>query len=214
LPACLDIPRDPAERYNSDFLSKNNLKIARAKKKHKKIAGEHGIIYDKEKERAIVEDDFYDQKVSAKKRNYFTLRGKKNIDNFVRDNIKYLGSDLSIYYRESRLKGGNIPDGNDKDSSIFYLAENYAGYKQDKRAQEEIKLDEEKLYGSWETRKEKAYNRIEGEEILVSFDYINLLSKIRTEVYLNEKERTQSGGQLSKTSETIRDKIFNIFRGK
>jgi hypothetical protein len=215
LPACFDVPRDPVRKYNDDFLSKNSLKIARAKNRHKQIAQKHGIIYDKDKERALVGDDFYNQKVSAKKRNYFVLEGKKNIDDFVRNNIKYLGKDLSIYHVESKLKGNNVVDEDNENLPTFYLVENYDSYKQDKRAQEEIKLNEERLYGSWGARKEKAYNRIEGKEILVSFDYINLLSRIRTEVYLNEREQSQSSGSTSsRIGETIKDKIFNLFRGK
>jgi hypothetical protein len=212
--ACTRVIVDPAKKYNDDFLAKNNLKISRLRRKHKAIAKNYGIFYDKEKERITVEDDFYKTKTSAKKRKYFVLEGKENIDKYLKENIKYLGDDISVYYRESKLKGNGDSTNKNKDFEILYLTDNYSSYKEDRRIQKNIELDSEKLYGSWKERKEKAYNQIDGEEILVSFDYIDLLSRVRTEVYLEEKNNAGgSSSSISNTVTLIKDKILGIFKG-
>jgi hypothetical protein len=214
LTSCARVIIDPAKKYNDDFLAKNNLKISRLRRKHKAIAKNYGILYDKEKERITIDDDFYKTKTSAKKRRYFVLEGKENIDKFLEENIKYLGDDISVYYRESKLKGGGDSTNKNKDFEILYLTDNYSSYKEDRQTQKSVELDSEKLYGSWKERKEKAYNQIESEEILVSFDYIDLLSRVRTEVYLEEKDNAGgSGSGIANTVTLIKDKILGIFKG-
>jgi hypothetical protein len=211
--SCTRIVVDPAKKYNDSFLAKNNLKISRSKRKHKTLAKGYGILYDKEKERARVEDDFYKTKVSYKKRKYFVLEGKENIDKYIKENIKYVGDDVGLYYRESKLKGDGDSTNEGKEFEIFYLADNYDSYKEDRKIQKAVELSEEKLYGLWNERKEKAYNQIDGEEILVSFDYVDLLSRVRTEVYLEEKNRSGESGNVADVISSIKDKIFGIFKG-
>jgi hypothetical protein len=203
-------------------LAKNSLKISRAKKKHKEIAKEYGIMYDKKKERAKVEKSAYDNNSSVKNKKYFVLKGKENVDNYLKANIRYLGDADSIYYRESKLvKNSLVKDRITDNTPIFYLAENYENYKLDnKKTRKEVELTDEQLHGSWEERKEKAYNQIDQEDLLVSFDYIDLLSRVRNEVYLEEKKRdgaaadTADNEHITSITTTIKEKIFNIFKNR
>ncbi|MDR0572058.1 MAG: hypothetical protein LBG48_04375 [Rickettsiales bacterium] len=219
LTSCIKSVEDPAKAYNTQFLAKNWLKISRAKKKHKKIAKDYGIMYDKEKERAKVEKDAYKHKLTAKSRGYFVLKGEENVDNYLKENIKYLGDENTIYYKESKVIKNNLVDKRSTDDfPILYLADNYGDYKLDKKTQKKIDVADEDLYGSWDKRKEKSYNQIDQDEILVSFDYIDLLSRVRTEVYFDELEREEGGvgvaSSLVNIAASIKNKIFNIFKTK
>jgi hypothetical protein len=215
--SCVKTVEDPAKAYNTQFLAKNGLKISRAKRKHKQIAKDYGIMYDKEKERAKVNKDAYDNKMTAKSRGYFRLEGKQNIDDYLKKNIQYLGDEDTIYYRESKLVKNNSADERDTDDSpILYLANNYEDYKLDKKVQKKIEIAGKDLYGDWDERKKKSYNQIDQDEILISFDYIDLLSRVRNEVYFNELEREEGsvsiGNSIANIAASIKNKIFSIFK--
>ena len=210
--SCTNIIEDPAKKYNDEFLRNNYLKIRKKKAKHLEIARENNIYYRDEKVDLVDSKYFTPIKGTKLKKDY---RDRvENTENNKKDEIKYLGSDLSIYYKERRLKDKDIIDDCDYDygcvENIIYIEDNYPDYSKEKVMFSDIKPSEEKLYGSLELRKDKSYNYIDSAVMQENFDYIDIMNRVKKELYLKEKRQIVEKTDNNKNS--IIDNIKNKFK--
>jgi hypothetical protein len=211
--SCVRVVEDPAKKYNTEFLKNNSLRIKKSKEKHLEKAKEHGINYRVREADIVDADYYYKTPVGTKaKKNYRT----NSEDNDKKKDIKYLGTDISIYHKQRNLKDKEdyILDRNRNNKSIFYVKENYSDYAEEKITFNDITPTTEKLYGDLKLRKEKRYNSINNRVMQESFDYIDIMNRIKKEMYLKDKENETINADKRKTNVTtnIRSKFMNLFK--
>ncbi|MDR2778148.1 MAG: hypothetical protein LBB13_01400, partial [Rickettsiales bacterium] len=197
---------DPVDKYNSTFLSKNANKIGRPKKKHERLVKQN---HEEIRTKSVTE------KSNAKANNFMkTIKTYKNKNAAIEKNsTAYVGSDLSIYYRESRLKDkfndfDNFLLGN-KDSNLLYLENNYQDYSKEKINFKDIKPTYKGLYGDLKLRKEEERAIPSNSDFLKCFDQVDLMDRVKKEVYLKSKEiekttkKSEDDGSTGKTLNSI-----------
>ena len=210
LNACGTI-EDPVAKYNREFLKTNSMKIRRQKNKHLKIANENNIYY-RENKTDLVDADYYEPIRGTKLKRDF--RNKKTIEDIpdVGD-IEYMDSDLSLYYRQRNLKDPQYYD-DDNSQKILYLAENYKDYSEE-RVDFDIEPTSDKLYGTIEERKDKNYNYIDSSVMQENFDYIDIMNRVKNEIYLKQKEEeTKNKSNNTGIINSVVNKFKNLFNKK
>jgi hypothetical protein len=207
------VVEDPAKKYNAEFLKNNSTKINRAKNKHLAKAKEHGINYRVD-EIDLVDSKYYNVNVGTKsKKNY---RNNNNMDEEEdRKNVDYLNSDISIYYKQRNLKDkeDSYFDDYDDRKKIYYVEDNYPDYSKEKISFGDIEASSEKLYGSLDSRKEKEYNMVDNQTMQENFDYIDIMDRIKKEIYIKSKEdEKKTSGGTGKIIKSIREKFTSLFK--
>ena len=91
---------------------------------------------------------------------------------------------------------------------VAYLDENYSDYRQEQNNMD-IDISNEAIYGSLPDRKNKKYYTIDTDELLVSYDYIDLLSRVRTDIYIQQKAEQKQ--QQKQEISNLKQKIMNMF---
>ena len=217
LSSCTIIVRDPARKYNKEFLAKNKFKIRRAKNKHTEIAKEYGIYYTDDATTKLVDTEYYSSTPSTSKKKNFLVRSKSaNATNIANKNMTYVGDDKTIYKRETNLKDDKLSSLKEEDDIILYLENNYDNYRTEKNINRGVALTPEQIYGTKAQIKEKPFNSIDNEELLVSFDYIDLISRIRNDIYIQEQQGNKVIGSDKKQDgviNSIKEKFMNLFKG-
>lgn len=215
LTSCVSIIEDPSKKYNDEFLNKNSLKIKRQKQKHLKIARENDIYYSDDKIN-LVDSKYYNaMRGTSQKKNY---KGKIKIENGneTKNDIKYLNEQLSIYYSNRRLKDKDdnfIECEYDCSENIAYLENNHNSYSKNRISFDDIQLTEEQLYGNLTLRKDKQYNQIDAITLQKEFDYIDVMNRIKNELYLKEKEKMSKNTQkYNKTIDNVKNKFLKLFK--
>ncbi len=216
--SCVNVIESPVKKYNTEFLRTNARKINRSKNKHLALAKEQGIYYRINNTDAIDSKYYKKSNGSKLKKNY--RYSEVGIDNDKEQKeIKYLGSDLSIYYKQRNLKDDNdfIKLNEDHAQLIMYLAENYPDYSKERISFDDIKPNNDMLYGNLKLRKEKEYKYIDNQTMQENFDYIDIMNRIKKEIYLeNKKQEAQSIDKSKNRTEnaltTIKNKFMNLFK--
>lgn len=208
LNACGTI-EDPVTKYNKEFLKTNSMKIRRQKTKHLKIANENNIYY-RENKTDLVDADYYEPIRGTKLKRDF--KNKKTIEDIPDiEDIDYMDSDLSLYYRQRNLKDTQYYD-DDNSQKILYLAENYKDYSKERVDFVDIEPTSDKLYGTIKERKDKNYNYIDSPVMQENFDYIDIMNRVKNEIYLKQKEeeskkKANTGGVVN----SVVNKFKNLF---
>lgn len=177
--------------------------------KHMKIASENNIYY-RDNKADLVDEEYYEPMRGTKLKREF--RNKRITDEEEeQEKIKYLDSDISIYYRERTLKDPDTYYDEDNEEIVF-LAENYGDYSEDIVSFSDVWPTSEELYGSLEFRKTKDYNYIDSDVMQENFDYIDIMNRVKNEIYLQQKEEQvaeerKSGGVIN----TVLDKFKQLF---
>ena len=209
LPSCRRVIESPVVKYNREFLKKNSMKIARQKSKHKKIAEQNSIYY-RDNKVDLVDEYYYEPMRGTKLKKEY--RGKRTLSEDENTNVEYMDSDLSLYYKQRNLKDFDIYDDDDS-NKILFLAENHGDYSEEGVSFTDINPTSEQLYGTIQERKEKDYNYIESDVMQENFDYIDIMNRVKNEIYLKQKEERQqrerenSGGVVN----SIIDRFKKIF---
>ena len=187
LTSCHNVIESPVAKYNREFLKKNSMKIAKQKSKHKKIASENSIYYRDNKVDMV--DEYYYEPIRGTKLKK-EYRGKKTLEDYEQNNIEYMDSDLSLYYKQRNLKDFDTYS-DDNSREVLFLAENYKDYTKESMSFDDIQPTSEQLYGSIQERKEKDYNYIESDVMQKNFDYIDVMNRVKNEIYLKQKDEQQ-----------------------
>ena len=209
LTSCRNVVESPVAKYNREFLKKNSMKIMKQRNKHMKIASENNIYY-RDNKADLVDEEYYEPMRGTKLKREF--RNKRITDEEEeQEKIKYLDSDISIYYRERTLKDPDTYYDEDNEEIVF-LAENYGDYSEDIVSFSDVWPTSEELYGSLEFRKTKDYNYIDSDVMQENFDYIDIMNRVKNEIYLQQKEEQvaeerKSGGVIN----TVLDKFKQLF---
>lgn len=201
---------DPSAKYNREFLKSNSPKIRRKKNKHLRIAKENNIYYTNDVS-SLVDSDYYEPIRGTKLKKNF--RDKKTLDDIPKaEEIKYLDSDISLYYKQRNLKDLQYYDKKNIDGEkILYLADNYDNYLKKGVTFDDIKLDNNKLYGTIEERKDKNYNYIDSAIMQENFDYIDIMNRVKNEIYIKQKGERQKKESPEKGNSTI-NSVVNKFK--
>lgn len=206
LTACNTI-EDPVAKYNREFLKTNSNKIRRQKNKHIKIANENNIYY-RDNKIDVVDSDYYEPIRGTELRKKF--KDKKTMDEIEKiEDINYFDSDLSLYYRQRNLKDPQLYDDRNKEN-ILFLSKNYKDYSEE-RVDFNITPDEDKLYGTIEERKEKDYNYIESSTMQKNFDYIDIMNRVKNEIYLKQKEEESKNKSGTGVVNSVVNRFKNLF---
>lgn len=206
LTACNTI-EDPVAKYNREFLRTNSNKIRRQKNKHIKIANENNIYY-RDNKTDVVDSDYYEPIRGTELRKKF--KDKKTMDEIEKiEDINYFDSDLSLYYRQRNLKDPQLYDDRNKEN-ILFLSKNYKDYSEE-RVDFNITPDEDKLYGTIEERKEKDYNYIESSTMQKNFDYIDIMNRVKNEIYLKQKEEESKNKSGTGVVNSVVNRFKNLF---
>lgn len=206
--ACVRIIEDPVKKYNTEFLKNNSRRISRNKKKHLAIAKEEGIYY-RNNETDKIDLKYYAAANGTKLKKSYKTKINGSNDEYSKKDIQYLDSDLSIYYRQRNLKDKeDILLSDDKINRIFYIQDNYFDYAKQKITFSDVEPTSEKLYGSLELRKEKEYNYISNQIIQENFDYIDIMNRVKKELYLKEKENSSN---VKKNMSSVKSKFLKLF---
>lgn len=206
LTACNTI-EDPVAKYNREFLRTNSNKIRRQKNKHIKIANENNIYY-RDNKIDVVDSDYYEPIRGTELRKKF--KDKKTMDEIEKiEDINYFDSDLSLYYRQRNLKDPQLYDDRNKEN-ILFLSKNYKDYSEE-RVDFNITPDEDKLYGIIEERKEKDYNYIESSTMQKNFDYIDIMNRVKNEIYLKQKEEESKNKSGTGVVNSVVNRFKNLF---
>ena len=207
--ACVRVVEDPAKKYNKEFLSKYGMVIREPKTRHKIIANDFGIKYTENVVKNTVDAIYYDNMSVKNKKNFVAKSNRYNKTDIINKDMEYLEQDKSIYKPESNLRENKLDSLKETGNVIAYLDENYSNYKQEQN-NIEIEISKDTLYGSLLERKNKKYYIIDNDELLVSYDYIDLLSRVRTDIYIQQQqEQTQQQQQSNENS--LKQKILNVF---
>ena len=206
---CVRVVEDPAKKYNREFLSKYGMVIREPKIRHKTIANDFGIKYTEDVVKNTVDAIYYDNMSVKNKKNFVAKSNRYNKTDIINKDMEYLEQDKSIYKPESNLRENKLDSLKETGNVIAYLDENYSNYKQEQN-NIEIEISKDMLYGSLSERKNKKYYIIDNDELLVSYDYIDLLSRVRTDIYIQQQqEQTQQQQQSNENS--LKQKILNVF---
>lgn len=209
---------NPIKKNNKAFLSKYSKKIEKSKKKHRDAAKKSGISYDKTDSLSLIDSSFYGSKIGTNKIKIDVL----STDLPFRDeddipNINYLESDLSIYYKERSLKDNFDDLGYDfdeKSKNLRYLLNNKKDYSEAKTIFDDIEPSDKKLYGELKQRDGYGYASINNEILLVNYDYIDIMDRVKKEIYLKNKEQSKTEKPESKKHkkvDSLMDKFKSIF---
>lgn len=206
--SCIKVIEDPAKKYNDEFLRTNSRKINRMKQKHLKIAKEQGIYYRKN-ETDSIDPAYYKNANGTKiKKSY----RNNNIEEDNKKAINYIDDELSIYYKQRNLKDDDLISLNeDRDHLILYLAENYTDYSKEKIGFSDIEISSEKLYGSLKLRKEKDYRAIDYLILQENFDYIDVMNRVKKELYLENKQKQQTN-TIKENATSIKNRFMDLFK--
>ncbi len=217
LPSCVNVIESPVKKYNTEFLRTNARKINRSKNKHLNLAKQQNIYYRINNTDAI--DNAYYKKTNGSKLKKNYRYDDTNIKNEEKPKeLKYLGSDLSIYYKQRNLKDDSdfIKFDEDHSQFIMYLAENYPDYSKERISFGDIKPSSDMLYGNLKLRKEKEYKYIDNQTMQENFDYIDIMNRVKKEVYLENKKQEIKDNINNKKTEgtltTIKNKFMNLFK--
>ncbi|MDR2077934.1 MAG: hypothetical protein LBP39_03135 [Rickettsiales bacterium] len=209
--------RDPVQKYNSAFLDRNAARIERPRKKHEKLVKQ-------------VQEESH-AKNSPRKSNVETSNFMRSIKTYKDRNISIeknsttqVGSNLSIYYRESRLKDktndfDNFLSGY-KSNDQIYLENNYTDYSEEKISFRDIKPTAKGLYGELKLRKEEERAIPDNLDFLKCFDYIDLMNRTKKEIYLRSKETKnatnldddKNSSKILKSVTTTKEKLLKMFK--
>ena len=210
LTSCRNVIESPVAKYNREFLKKNSMKIAKQKNKHKKIASENNIYYRDNKVDMV--DEYYYEPIRGTKLKK-EYRNKKTLeeDAYKQNDVEYMDSDLSLYYKQRNLKDFDTYSDNDG-REILFLAENYKDYAKEGIDFNNIQPTSEQLYGSIQERKEKDYNYIESDVMQENFDYIDVMNRVKNEIYLKQKEEQQRKARENNGSGGVINSVVDRFK--
>ncbi|MBO4956495.1 MAG: hypothetical protein J6C50_01520 [Rickettsiales bacterium] len=210
--SCARVIEDPAKRYNDEFLKNNYLKIRRKRDKHLKLAKQHDIYYRDDKT-DLIDSKYYNATDGTKLKKEYRSR-KYNEEEINTDKVKYLDSDLSLYYRDRRLKDTKIGDSCDYncDNTILYVQDNYKDYSKEKITFDDIEPTREQLYGSLALRKDKEYHYIDNTVMQKNLDYIDVMDRVKSEVYLRQKALDAEHNRGKGTVDAIKNKFKDLFK--
>ena len=210
LTSCRNVIESPVAKYNREFLKKNSMKIAKQKNKHKKIASENNIYYRDNKVDMV--DEYYYEPIRGTKLKK-EYRNKKTLeeDAYKQNDVEYMDSDLSLYHKQRNLKDFDTYSDNDG-REILFLAENYKDYAKEGIDFNNIQPTSEQLYGSIQERKEKDYNYIESDVMQENFDYIDVMNRVKNEIYLKQKEEQQRKARENNGSGGVINSVVDRFK--
>lgn len=210
--SCTTVRYDPAKKYNEEFLKNNGLKIRAQKSKHMKIAKENDIYY-RDNKTDLIDSKYYNSINGTKLKREYKNTGYIDEEK-KKEEIKYLDSDLSICYRERKLKDSDISDSCTYNcGDIVYLENNYKDYSKDRVNFDDVEPSREQLYGSLMLRKEKEYNYIDNITMQRNFDYIDIMNRVKREIYLKEKEEeNRENNKNTGVVNSIKNRFRNLFK--
>ena len=214
--SCMRIIEDPAKKYNDEFLKNNSIKIRRYKNKHLKLAEEHDIYY-RDNKVDLVDSKYYNATDGTKlKKEYRSRKYKEKIEE-KNNNIEYLDQDLSIYYTNRTLKDvdGLVECEYNCDNSVRYVENNHKDYSSAIVGFNDININNSYLYGNLSLRKEKDYNYVDNAVLQVNYDYIDIMNRVKEELYLKQKGKENKKMPTNKDALTnIKGKFLNLFNKK
>lgn len=214
--SCMRIIEDPAKKYNEEFLKNNYMKIKRYRDKHLKLAENYDIYYRDDKV-DLVDSKYYNATDGTKLKKEYRSRKYKEEHNKKHNDIEYLNQDLSIYHTNRTLKDVDDLDecGYNCDTDIMYVENNYKDYSSSIVSFDDVKINNMYLYGDLSLRKEKDYNYVDGAVLQANFDYIDVMNRVKEELYLRQKSEEIKKKTTNKdTLNNIKSKFLNLFNGK
>lgn len=217
LSSCVRTVDNPVKKYNSEFLRNNSNKISRSKNKHLSLAREQGIYY-RVSEADAIDSNYYKGANGSKLKKNYRNNNKMNEEEKQKE-IKYLDDNLSIYYKHRSLKDDSDMIKLDKDHKEFlmYLAENYPDYSKERINFGDIEPSSEILYGDLTLRKDKDYKYIDNQTMQENFDYIDIMSRVKKQLYLEGKKREIKNNEGKKKDaegaiQSIKNKFMGLFK--
>lgn len=210
------IIEDPAKKYNEEFLKNNYMKIKRYKDKHLRLAESHNIYY-RDNKVDLIDSKYYNATDGTKLKKEYRSRKYKEKQNEKQNDIEYLNQDLSIYYTNRNLKDVNDLDECEYNCStnIAYVENNYKDYSNSVVGFDDIKINNLYLYGDLSLRKEKDYNYVDGAVLQANFDYIDIMNRVKEELYLKQKAEEQKKNSVNVDKlNNIKGKFLKLFDKK
>lgn len=210
---------DPVKKNNKVFLSKYGAQVERKKKKHKEIAKEVGIDYKDTSRTDMMNTEQY----SAGKG---TIKTRMEIANShdrneVEEEVEpvYVGDDLSLYYKQRNLKDeldllSDEYEIDEASRNLLYPLNNWADYRENRIDFENIKPTDDKLYGELKPR-EAGYTSIDSWILLINFDYLDIMFRVKREIALKNKENSANATDKPKSikiDNSLVDRFKKIFQ--
>jgi hypothetical protein len=127
------------------------------------------------------------------------------------DSISYNHSD-SIYYKSRKLK--EEFENSDNLENISYLKDNYGDYSQSRIDFLGVKPNSKTLHGELKRRKDKNSSIPSSLNLQKCFDYIDVMDRVKKEIYLNQKRAEILGRPASEKegSRSVKKKLFETFK--
>lgn len=208
---------NPIKKNNKAFLNKYSKKIEKSKKKHKEAAKKSGISYKKIDNINLMDSSYYTNRNGTNKIKLDVLSNDLPPKEKNEYKINYLESSLSIYYKERTLKDNLNDLGYDfdeKSKNLRYLLNNKDDFSETKTMFYDIEPSKEKLYGELKQRDNYGYTSINNDILLVNYDYIDIMNRVKKEIYLKNKEQSKTEEpepKKHKKVDSLKNKFKSIF---